>query len=119
MAKIAFELGHNPDYLVLNLARWAHDLGHRGHFLTKSRRFSVTFAYLRSLRAAWREAQRQQGGQAPDNQFQFANRLYFVGQGWPFACDAYLVAPWRDETEEAREYAKELLEEQLSQGGDS
>ena len=31
--------------------RWAHNLGFRGHFLTKARRYSVTFAALRGVRA--------------------------------------------------------------------
>jgi hypothetical protein len=34
--------------------RWAHSLGFRGHFLTKARRYSVTFAALRSVRAEFR-----------------------------------------------------------------
>jgi hypothetical protein len=36
--------------------RWAHTLGFRGHFLTKARRFSVTFATLRGVRAEYRAA---------------------------------------------------------------
>jgi hypothetical protein len=34
--------------------RWAHNLGFRGHFLTKGRRYSVTFAALRAVRAEYR-----------------------------------------------------------------
>jgi hypothetical protein len=34
--------------------RWAHTLGFRGHFLTKARRYSVTFAALRAVRAEYR-----------------------------------------------------------------
>jgi len=34
--------------------RWAHTLGFRGHFLTKARRYSVTFATLRGVRAQFR-----------------------------------------------------------------
>ncbi len=34
--------------------RWAHSLGFRGHFLTKARRYSVTFAALRGIRAQYR-----------------------------------------------------------------
>jgi len=34
--------------------RWAHSLGFRGHFLTKARRYSVTFAALRAVRAQYR-----------------------------------------------------------------
>jgi hypothetical protein len=117
MAKTAFELSSDPDYQDLNLGRWAHDLGHRGHFLTKSRRFSVTFAYLRGLREAWRDRERLERAEAPDPRFDAINKLYFVGQGWPFACDAYLVAQQRNEYDEARTYAKDQIEEELHQGG--
>ncbi len=34
--------------------RWAHSLGFRGHFLTKARRYSVTFGALRAVRAQYR-----------------------------------------------------------------
>jgi hypothetical protein len=35
-------------------ARWAHLLGFRGHFATKSRRFSTTLSALRETRRSWR-----------------------------------------------------------------
>ena len=37
---------------------WAHMLGYGGHFLTKSRRYSVTFGQLRAARADHRRAAR-------------------------------------------------------------
>ena len=37
---------------------WAHMLGYGGHFLTKSRRYSVTFGQLRTARADHRRATR-------------------------------------------------------------
>ena len=33
--------------------RWAHLLGFRGHFLTKSRAYSVTFSSIRNERRTW------------------------------------------------------------------
>jgi hypothetical protein len=39
---------------------WAHMLGYGGHFLTKSRRYSVTFGQLRTARADHRRASRPQ-----------------------------------------------------------
>jgi hypothetical protein len=36
------------------LMRSAHNLGFRGHFLTKARRYSITFAALRGVRAEYR-----------------------------------------------------------------
>ena len=35
------------------LRRWAHMLGFGGHFLTKSRYYSVTFRVLREARTVW------------------------------------------------------------------
>jgi hypothetical protein len=42
-----WELGKDPAASQLALNRWTHMLGYRGHFLTKSRRYSVTFTQLR------------------------------------------------------------------------
>ena len=40
---------------------WAHMLGYGGHFLTKSRRYSVTFGQLRQARTDHRRAARPPG----------------------------------------------------------
>ena len=40
---------------------WAHMLGYSGHFLTKSRRYSVTFGQLRTARVDHRRATRPPG----------------------------------------------------------
>jgi hypothetical protein len=45
------------------LCKWAHTLGHGGHFLTKSRRYSVTFGQLRRARAQHCKQQRHPDGQ--------------------------------------------------------
>ncbi len=42
----------------LGRKKWAHMLGYGGHFLTKSRAYSVTFGRLRADRAEFRRAQR-------------------------------------------------------------
>ena len=42
---------------------WAHMLGYGGHFLTKSRRYSVTFGQLRAARTSYRHAQRHPDGE--------------------------------------------------------
>ncbi|GAA3083643.1 hypothetical protein GCM10010464_54620 [Pseudonocardia yunnanensis] len=44
-------------YEDLGLQRWAHMLGFRGHFLTKSQRYSTTFGALRHGRRTWRLAE--------------------------------------------------------------
>jgi hypothetical protein len=54
MITTAWELGGRPEYEPLNLRRWAHMLAFRGHFLTKSQRFSTTFRAIRGDRRTWR-----------------------------------------------------------------
>jgi hypothetical protein len=57
MMRTAWDLGGRPEYAELNLRRWAHMLGFRGHFLTKSRAWSVTLGELRAIRARFRLAE--------------------------------------------------------------
>ncbi|GAA2538870.1 replication initiator [Pseudonocardia hydrocarbonoxydans] len=54
MIATAWDLGALPAYEGLNLRRWAHMLGFRGHFLTKSQRYSTTFRAMRADRRLWR-----------------------------------------------------------------
>ncbi len=49
-----------PELAELRLGRWAHMLGFRGHFSTKSRRYSTTLGALRAARA---EHQQHQNGE--------------------------------------------------------
>jgi hypothetical protein len=46
-----WRLGGVPELAELRLRRWSHMLGFRGHFATKSRSYSTTFAALRAERA--------------------------------------------------------------------
>ncbi|MFJ7154477.1 replication initiator protein RepSA [Streptomyces sp. NPDC101118] len=50
----------DPLYPERRLAAWAHMLGFRGHFSTKSRRYSTTLGELRQARADYRAAQERQ-----------------------------------------------------------
>lgn len=54
-------------YQERRLARWAHMLGFRGHFSTKSRRYSTTLGALRQVRADYRARQeRRERGLSED-----------------------------------------------------
>ncbi|MFF3451247.1 replication initiator [Streptomyces sp. NPDC002667] len=46
-----WRLGRLAELDQLSLQAWAHTLGYRGHVLTKSRRYSTTYAVLRTERA--------------------------------------------------------------------
>jgi hypothetical protein len=54
LIEAAWELGGREEYEELNLRRWAHMLGFRGHFLTKSRNYSTTFGAIRGERRTYR-----------------------------------------------------------------
>ncbi|WNO73077.1 replication initiator [Streptomyces sp. AM8-1-1] len=54
MIRTAWALGHLPEFADLKLWKWAHMLGFRGHFSTKSRRYSTTLGALRDVRRNWR-----------------------------------------------------------------
>ena len=57
LIRTAWTLGARKSLEHLRLRAWAHMLGFRGHFSTKSRRYSTTLSALRDARAEWRRAQ--------------------------------------------------------------
>lgn len=57
LIRTAWTLGARKDLEHLRLRAWAHMLGFRGHFSTKSRRYSTTLGALRTARAEWCRAQ--------------------------------------------------------------
>ncbi|TDD10608.1 replication initiation protein [Saccharopolyspora terrae] len=52
--RTAWDLGDLDDLDDLNLRRWCHMLAFRGHFLSKSQRYSTTFKQIRGDRQTWR-----------------------------------------------------------------
>ncbi|WP_436996039.1 replication initiator protein RepSA [Streptomyces sp. enrichment culture] len=56
----------DPIYPERRLWAWAHMLGFRGHFSTKSRRYSTTLGALRQIRADYRAAQQRDALGLPD-----------------------------------------------------
>ena len=65
MIRTAWALGHLPEFADLKLWKWAHMLGFRGHFSTKSRAYSTTLGALRDVRRAWRTAQAEHARARP------------------------------------------------------
>ncbi|MFE9428251.1 replication initiator [Kitasatospora sp. NPDC006697] len=68
LIRTCWTLGARPELDDLRLRAWAHMLGFRGHFSTKTRRYSTTLGALRDARAAWRRAQAPQQYHGPDTQ---------------------------------------------------
>ncbi|MFI9157520.1 replication initiator [Kitasatospora aureofaciens] len=66
MIRTAWELGARPEFADLKLRAWAHMLGFRGHFSTKTRTYSTTLAELRQARADWQRAQATPSTAGPD-----------------------------------------------------
>ncbi|MCD0482337.1 replication initiation protein [Streptacidiphilus sp. ASG 303] len=66
LVRTCWDLGADPELGDLRLRAWAHMLGFRGHFSTKTRRYSTTLGALREARAAWRRAQAAEHLHGPD-----------------------------------------------------
>ena len=62
MITTAWQLGSKHATGDPRFRQWAHMLGYGGHFLTKSRRYSVTFGQLRVARTNHRRAERHPDG---------------------------------------------------------
>ncbi|MGW3044385.1 replication initiator [Kitasatospora sp. NPDC001159] len=68
MIHTAWHLGTQPQHTHLRLRQWAHMLGFRGHFSTRTRHYSTTLAHLRAERTAWRSPQDDAQGWADNGQ---------------------------------------------------
>jgi hypothetical protein len=63
MITTAWQLGGKRQTGDPRFRQWAHMLGYGGHFLTKSRAYSVTFGQLRKARTSHRRQQNHPGGE--------------------------------------------------------
>jgi hypothetical protein len=79
-------LGKIPAFNDLRLAAWAHMLGFRGHFATKSRAYSTTMTALRGERAAHQREYAIAAGLLPD----LGNDTTLVVNHWNFAGRGHL-----------------------------
>ncbi|MCM3811434.1 replication initiation protein [Streptomyces sp. DR7-3] len=81
LIRTAWALGARKDLEHLRLRAWAHMLGFRGHFSTKSRRYSTTLGALRDARAAWRRAQAAAIDTSPDETTLVLAHWVYAGTG--------------------------------------
>lgn len=97
------------------LTAWAHMLGFRGHFSSKSRRYSTTLSVLRQIRADYRAAQEREAlgldGHEPDTVLVLASWQY-AGHGHTPGESALAASIARD-LQLNRETAREALEGEL------
>ncbi|WP_406399792.1 replication initiation protein [Streptomyces sp. NBC_00879] len=105
-------------YPERKLRAWAHMLGFRGHFLTKSRRYSSTFTERRQVRADYRAAEQRQalGLPEPDTTLVLADWRY-AGHGHTPG-ESALAASTAEDIRINRETAREALCDQLTNEGE-
>ncbi|MBV7697595.1 replication initiation protein [Streptomyces sp. TRM70350] len=111
----------HPLYPDRKLRDWAHMLGFRGHFSTKSRRYSTTLGALRQTRADYRAAQQREALGLPDPDdnpeattltlahWTYAGHGYTPGESW-------LAANIRRDIQLNRETAREALADLRQEG---
>ncbi len=117
LVRACWTLGGRPELAGLGLRRWAHMLGYRGHFLTRSRRYSTTFRELRGARRAWSNIQRhgpaarldRDGRVLPPDGVEAVASLMYEGLGYTTAGDAWLAWSMGEEAREQRRAARDAL----------
>ncbi len=90
---------------LTRLRAWARSLGFGGHWLTKSRHYSVTFSFLRSQRQAW-QVQRRQGTANASSPVIGLGVWKWVGTGRRIAGDEWIAALRQTARVESRREAR-------------
>lgn len=108
MIRTAWTLGGLPEFAHLKLTKWAHMLGFRGHFSTKSRAYSTTLGALRDVRRAWRIAQAEAARERAGHPAPGPDTVLVTESSWAFLTTGYrpgeelLAAQARHEAELTR-----------------
>jgi hypothetical protein len=103
-----------------SLRHWAHMLGFGGHFLTKGRRYSVTFGALRNVRILYRRNQTtgpehgpiRTADHAEEDTTLIIGNLWYAGTGWRTTGDALLANTAADQARRRREAGRDDLAEE-------
>jgi hypothetical protein len=117
LVRAAWELGGRPELEALRLRPWAHMLGFRGHWSTKSRRYSTTFTVLRRARVAFAKRRRARDGvpldawgRAEDDQAVIVVASWaYVGAGYATEGERWLALSAAARAREQRRMAWEEL----------
>jgi len=89
MITTAWQLGGKHQTGEPRLRQWAHMLGYGGHFLTKSRRYSVTFGQLRTARTEHRRQQHHPDGEHDPWGRPLDETVVLVLKTWTYAGTGY------------------------------
>jgi hypothetical protein len=103
----AWQLGNHPHPDFQALRRWAHMLGYRGHFATKSRRYSTTMRALRAARRDWHRRQKPNAARLADKTVLTLTDLEWAGRGWRTTGDAVLALSAAAQAREHRRLARD------------
>jgi hypothetical protein len=106
-ACLKFGADSHEDFKALR--RWAHMLGYRGHFATKSRRYSTTMRALRAARRDWKRRQQPQAQAYRDTTIVTESQLEWAGRGWRTSGDALLALSAAARAREHRRIAREEM----------
>ena len=106
-----------------SLRRWAHMLGFGGHFLTKARRYSVTFTALRQARVTYRRHHDALPDYTPfDSQDDVDTEttvvltsLSYAATGWRTFGDALLANTAADQARKRRQTGREEFATQYAE----
>jgi hypothetical protein len=117
LVRAAWELGGRPELERLRLRAWAHMLGFRGHWSTKSRRYSTTFTVLRRARVAFAKRRRAKDGvpldawgrPEEDQAVVVVASWVFVGSGYETEGERWLALSAAARAREQRRVAWEEL----------
>jgi hypothetical protein len=117
LVRAAWELGARPELAGLRLRAWAHMLGFRGHWSTKSRRYSTTFTVLRRARVAYAKRRRARDdipldawGRPEDDQAVIVVASWvYVGSGYQTEGERWLALSAAARARERRRVAREEL----------
>jgi Replication initiator protein, pSAM2 len=117
LVRAAWELGGRPGLAGLRLRAWAHMLGFRGHWSTKSRRYSTTFTILRRARVQFAKRRRARDGvpldawdRPEDDQAVIVVASWsYVGAGYQTQGEAWLALSAAARARERRRVAREEL----------
>jgi hypothetical protein len=111
LVRTCWRLGAEASLAPLRLRQWAHMLGFRGHWSTKSRHYSTTFTSLRRARVQHATRDRldlwgrptTEGATIPLADWRYA------GRGYRTLADAWLAASAAARAREQRRIAREEL----------
>jgi len=111
LIRAAWQTGRHPHDDFKALRRWAHMLGYRGHFATKSRRYSTTLRALRHARADWHRRRHltQLRAQLEHTTVAHVPDLAWAGRGWRTSGDALLALSSAARAREHRRIARQEL----------